>query len=69
MKEILHEYGFLIIAVIVVVALIVIVSAAKTRIAKSAEGTTTTLDNMSTDSLNKASEEAGKAAGAVQPTK
>lgn len=58
MKEILHEYGFLIIAVIVVVALIVIVSAAKKRIADSANSTTTTLSDMSTNSLEKASNDA-----------
>lgn len=54
MKEILHEYGFLIIAVIVVVALIVIVSAAKKKIATSADDTTNSLKNMSTTSLNQA---------------
>lgn len=59
MKEILHEYGFLIIAVIVVVALIVIVSAAKTKIAKSANETTDNLTNMSTDGLNRAHEAVG----------
>ena len=54
MKEIIHEYGFLIIAVIVVVALIVIVSAAKSKVQNSANSTTTKLDNMSTQSLNQA---------------
>lgn len=58
MKEILHEYGFLIIAVIVVVALIVIVSAAKKKIADSANSTITTLSGMSTKSLEKASSDA-----------
>lgn len=59
MKEILNEYGFLIIAVIVVVALIVIVSAAKTKIAKSANETADNLSSMSTTGLNRASEEVG----------
>ena len=57
MKEILHEYGFLIIAVLVVVALIVIVSAAKTKIAKSANTTTDNLDQMSNTAIGKALEE------------
>lgn len=54
MKEILHEYGFLIIAVIVVVALIVIVSAAKSKVQNSAKSTTDKLDSMSNQSLTQA---------------
>lgn len=57
MKEILHEYGFLIIAVIVVVALIVIVSIAKSKVQKSANDTTSKLDSMSSQSLNQAQTE------------
>ena len=66
MKEILHEYGFLIIAVIVVVALIVIVSFAKKRIGESANNTVTQLDNMSTSSLNNAVNEAKDAASGIK---
>lgn len=54
MKEILHEYGFLIIAVIVVVALIVIVTAAKKNIATSANDTTTSLQSMGSSAITNA---------------
>ena len=52
MKEILHEYGFLIIAVIVVVALILIVSVAKAKISKSANATTDSLNTMSSSAID-----------------
>ena len=54
MKEIFHEYGFLIIAVIVVVALILIVSVAKGKISKSADATTESLNNMSSNAIKNA---------------
>ena len=59
MKEILHEYGFLIIAVIVVAALILIVSVAKGKIANSADATTNSLNNMSSNAIRNAEDTIG----------